>query len=454
MEETVEKRMPERLQMQDVVFVFRRFWRFLLLLPCFCTAMCVGVVLATVPASYTGSMKLMAALPAVPGGSVVTYDRLLAAERLADTDVQVIQSDSVLREVKKRLKLPMPVTELAAHISVRHIQQTQVLLLSVSAGTPKRAEQIARTAAQVAADELGRLPDAGTIQVLSDVQVASVRPDLRMIAVFSYGAGWIFALFVIFCRTAWRKEFSTAQDVERRTGLPVLASLPHVRAEWRGKCMAVPTGRKKPLLGQAVPPSFEEACWTLAFRLSLILPEKPRRVVIAGAQSGEGRTTTAFHLAKALADQKQRVLLMETDFRHPVLASDVYIASASSAGLADMLEKAVPCTDQILFLPEYGFSVLPAGRTLPSPMCFLNTPYMQHLLEELADAYDWILMDSPPLCSCADAAALGHEAEGVVLVVRACATPENAFQRACDQLSGAKVRILGCVLNDCGKPNR
>lgn len=457
MEEAEQSKGLERLHLRDVGLVFHRYLLLFLAAPLVCAGVGAGAAHLLFPVSYQASVKLMVA--PVPAGGAITYDRMLAAEQLAATDAQVLKSNRILQQVKKNLHLPVSAMELSSHISVQHIQQTGVLFVSVDADTPGQAVQTVRELSEVATDSIARMDNAGTIQTISDPEADSVphAPNLGTAAGICYAAGWAVAIFIALFHANWRKGYGTAQEVEERTGLPVLGVLPHAKVQTvtGGGKMPAPLFQQcdpMPLLSQNVLPAFEETCWTVCNQLSELLPQKPRRVLLASALRGEGRTTVAVNLAVILAQKGMRVLLLETDFRHPVLSQQLHVPPPLPGGLAAILENGASCTEQTVFLKDYGFFFVPVGMARRHPMALIGSPPMEKALDCFSKEYDWIIMDSPPVCQFGDASVLGCKADGALLVIRQWSTPETSFQTARDRLARAGVRILGCILNDCTFP--
>ena len=73
---------------------------------------------------------------------------------------------------------------------------------------------------------------------------------------------------------------------------------------------------------------------------------------------------------------------------------------------------------------------------------------MEKRIEELRDAYDMVIIDSPPIIAVTDAVLLGKRADGLLLVVRCTSTPRAAAKHAMSILDNARVPVLGAVLND------
>jgi Mrp family chromosome partitioning ATPase len=78
----------------------------------------------------------------------------------------------------------------------------------------------------------------------------------------------------------------------------------------------------------------------------------------------------------------------------------------------------------------------------------LGSQAMRNLLEELRAKFEVILFDSPPVLAVTDAAVLGAQIDGVILVISAAETTRNAENRAKTLLNNVRAQILGSVLNN------
>jgi protein-tyrosine kinase len=166
-------------------------------------------------------------------------------------------------------------------------------------------------------------------------------------------------------------------------------------------------------------------------------------VMIASAVPAEGKTLTASNLALTLSESyRKRVLLIDGDLRRPAI-HQVFRINASS-GLSDGL--AAPRDSKLVVRRISSYlTVLPAGRPDADPMAALISGRMRELIEEAREAFDWVIIDTPPLLLLPDAHLVAAIADGVVLVVRAESTPHALVKRAREAIGRA--RILGVVLN-------
>lgn len=168
-----------------------------------------------------------------------------------------------------------------------------------------------------------------------------------------------------------------------------------------------------------------------------------RILMVTSASPDDGKTLTAVNLALVLSESyNRRVLLIDADLRRPSLGNVADVTDAP--GLSDALKAA---TEQKLAILEVTPTLwlLPAGRPDPDPIGGLTSPRMQHILEEAAGRFDWVILDAPPLAPMADANLLAKMVDGALFVVRAGRTPHAAVHAAIGSLG--RERILGVVLN-------
>ena len=166
-------------------------------------------------------------------------------------------------------------------------------------------------------------------------------------------------------------------------------------------------------------------------------------VMIASAMPAEGKTLTAANVALTLSESYgRRVLLVDADLRRPALHQVFQVSNA--LGLADGLEAEA---DRPLPLIEFSplLSVLPAGKPQADPMRLLVSGAMRRVLAEAGEAFDWVIVDTPPLGIVSDAHLLAEMVDKVVLVVRATVTPYDQVTAATNRLGREK--IMGVVLN-------
>jgi capsular exopolysaccharide synthesis family protein len=201
---------------------------------------------------------------------------------------------------------------------------------------------------------------------------------------------------------------------------------------------------KERLMSAAGDPALGEQFKRLA--AALLHGQKQGRLkllMVTSAIPGEGKSMTALNLALVLSESyHRRVLIIDADLRHPGVsgAANVQVERGLSEALRAPQEQQVP-------LVQLGerLTLLPAGRPDPDPLSGLTSERMQRILEEAAEQFDWVIVDTPPVDAAADAGLLCPMLDACLFVVRARQTPHEAVQRAVESIG--QERIFGVVLN-------
>lgn len=176
-----------------------------------------------------------------------------------------------------------------------------------------------------------------------------------------------------------------------------------------------------------------------------LLNQGCKKIVISSSMAGEGKTTTAVHIAVSLAQMNSKVILLDTDFRKPKVNQFFHLDS--TPGLTNFLGHMADF-DNIVQRTDYPtLSVICAGATVPNPSEMLASAGMSQILAKLENQYDYIVMDTPPLNIVVDAMQLIKQSDGVVLVVRASSSTYPELNRTIKGLEMVDAKILGFVLN-------
>jgi polysaccharide biosynthesis transport protein len=249
-------------------------------------------------------------------------------------------------------------------------------------------------------------------------------------------------------------------DIESLTGLPSLAvvpSLPGLNANQsrfsrlaRDAAPQSASGPRVELLSYIQPKSQISEAFR-ALRTSLLLSQAdhpPQVILVTSALPREGKTTAAVNLAVTLAQLGDRTLLMDSDLRKPGIRRALNLTVGKEVGLSSYLA-GVSTLDEVM-IPHPTINNLVAlttGPVPPSPADLLSSHRMREAIVELRHRFKFIVIDSPPVMAATDPVILSALTDGVLLVVRSCETPKEAFTRTRDLLAAVKCRLLGVVLN-------
>ena len=347
--------------------------------------------------------------------ALVRNQARLAQKQLADLDTVIARFDAQFK------KLPQAQLEVVALTrSSQVLAQIYMFLLQ------KQEEAALQKAGTVTNNRI--LDHAET----SDQQVKPVpRTDLALglfLGLFG-GVAWVIGGALL--APGYRSEEELRQ---RYPDLNIYALLPHFHRR----------GQAAPFQPVDVRSGFGEAIRLL--RANLYLSQRAgqdRTWMITSAASGDGKSTVCYELTHALALEGKRVLLVDADIRKP--HAHEMLACRQSPGLSDLLagrERWQACVQRIEAL---GFDVLPAGQVPPNPADLVGSGHLGTVIGELREAYDYVLIDTPPFPLVSDALLIARHVERVLSVVRLGKTPRGAFSEHCRRLPP-----MGLLVNDLG----
>ncbi len=239
------------------------------------------------------------------------------------------------------------------------------------------------------------------------------------------------ALFVEYLDNTVR----SAEDLEMKTGMPVLGVIPPARNRGTSIDMAM---LKEPR--QAAAESYR------ALRTSIILSSEegpPRSLLVTSTAPEEGKTATAVNLAVGLAQSGYSVLLMDADMRKPRV--NAIFDLPNEHGLSTALQGVEPPAPQDVGIAN--LKVLTSGPAPDNPSELLGSKRMDALLRELVGAYEIVVVDSPPFLTVADGLVLARKMDAMLVIARSEHSTYDGVKRGLKALRDINVRPLGLVLN-------
>lgn len=174
-----------------------------------------------------------------------------------------------------------------------------------------------------------------------------------------------------------------------------------------------------------------------------------KKIVLTSCGASEGKSFMAMQIMLNLASRGKRVVLVDADLRRSYLVKkyDIRMESNKVQGLAHYL--AGYCeAESVIYATNTGNAyIIPAGRDVANPIPLLETPQFSELLDRLAQQFDLVLVDVPPVGLVVDAASIARHCDGVVLVVEYNKTRRRELIEAKHQIDQSDCPILGCVIN-------
>lgn len=169
-------------------------------------------------------------------------------------------------------------------------------------------------------------------------------------------------------------------------------------------------------------------------------------IMVTSCLQSDGKTTVSFGIAKAFAEDGQRVLLLDTDLRKSVMARRL-LGEDVSLGTTCVISKTNSFEECVCKTQFSNLDILFAGVVPPNPVELLGSSAFVQLLDELKAQYDMIIVDTPPLGAVIDAAVVAKNCDGSVLVICANTISRHFAKNVLEQLEKSGCPVLGTVLN-------
>jgi len=495
----------EGLDIRDYLSVLRRQWLVIALFAA--TGLLLALVYSTMQTPiYTARAEVLVQ-PATGGSSGARLDQLISL----DTEARLVTSAPIAQLARERLGSESSITELLKHVSVRTTpetfildvlfwdaraeqaaqganafaeayldykresaleeisrqrsqieeqiaelrqqerEQTRILDSSVPGSSEYRTAQAAldRLEVQVAvlASQLASVPglvDPGDVILPATAPTAPSSPKHPLNAGIGLFLGLFLGIVVAFIRDRGDDRVHDRRDLSLYLRVPVLAYIPHVR------------GHRAQLSGRLFVENEPRSPAAEAYRtartsiLSLAARRDAKILAIVSPMQREGKTTTSANLAAALGHTDRSVLVVSADLRKPSLHE--YFGVPNVGGLSDVLLGETDLDKAIARSSLPNVWVLPGGQIPARPAELLQSPIMAEVLTELRQAFDFVVLDCPPILGLADCLAIVPMADAVFMVVQAEQSRGGAIAEATDQIERVGGRLDGAILNNIRVP--
>ncbi|MDQ6807063.1 MAG: polysaccharide biosynthesis tyrosine autokinase [Actinomycetota bacterium] len=289
------------------------------------------------------------------------------------------------------------------------------------------------------------------VQAQAPIPGAPSSPKPVRDAVIAAILGLIIGMLISFARNALDRRLVAVDEIIDTLQLPMLG---HVHADTLG------IGRS----GDGNHTEFDgldmEAFRMLRQSVDFLAESHGGKLLITSATPSEGKSTVALGLALVYAAVGRRTLLVECDLRQPVLAARLGLRKtpglsqylASTAAPPDVLQVvAVSTATDSSGNDSRSLTCIVAGNSTSEPAELLGSDRFAEFMKEAAQAYDVVIMDSPPVLAVVDARELAEHCDRVVMCVRAHQTTRQEGLAGAAALLRMPARPTGLVVTGIGK---
>ncbi len=173
-----------------------------------------------------------------------------------------------------------------------------------------------------------------------------------------------------------------------------------------------------------------------------------KKIVVTSSVPNEGKSFIAMNLWRAMALTGKKVLFVDCDLRASEII-DIYDIHSSDTfyGIAHALSGQCPVQEVMYKTNVPNGYMIPSVNAVSNPSTLLETKYFKEVLDQVAEVFDYVIIDTPPAGTVADALAIGKVADGNIVVVRSGYTKKALVKDTLDSLKITNKPLLGIVLN-------
>ena len=382
------------------------------------------------------------------GGSTGAYANLSQTQRLAESFKTVLNSDVLKKKAAEQLGMD----SFSGDVSVAIVRETNLLTVSVSAGTVVDAfglvnallDQYPSVTANVLGKVVLEIFEAPAYPAYPSV---SFQGSAVMKKAFLAGTG---AMIVLFALLSYFKDtVKNEKEVEAKLDTGLFASVPHERKYKNIKSMLRRKRKKLWVTEPSVGFGFSETMKKI--RTKLIYQQRKtgaKVLAVSSAGPGEGKSTLAVNLALMFAQYPRKVLLIEGDLRESRLSSclDISPEDVKSWGVCAAAKGDLEST--VHYCKDHGFYVMVNNEKVPHSTDVLASGRVAGFIEKMKEEMDLIIIDAPHVKGRADADVWVRMADMCLMVVRQNRMLSKYINDSIDILEGHGHKLLGCVFND------
>ncbi|MBR0431268.1 polysaccharide biosynthesis tyrosine autokinase [Candidatus Saccharibacteria bacterium] len=379
-------------------------------------------------------------------GSAATLNDINASQKLVTTYGEIAKSELVLNQVIENLGLHVDVKELSKSLTIKPVEDTSILSITVKDLNAKLSATIANEIAKVFSEEVKKIYNIENVTQLSVAVVPTVSSNNTLtrdlilavaIAILTVG-GFAFLRFYL------DDTIKQGDDVEKIIGLPVTGYV------LRGDVQPRRVGSE--LIVERAPKAIvSENIKSLRTNLQFTaVDQNIRTILMTSSNAGEGKSFVSANLAISFAQADKRVLLIDCDLRRGRIHK--LFGAVNTLGLSDLLASDLKSFSKYVRPTKMkNLDIITCGTYPPNPSELLASKKNKRLIKILSDFYDVVILDGAPVGGLADSVILSSFVDETLIVVKDAHTSKTELLAAKDSLDKVGARIAGLVFNMVNK---
>ena len=378
----------------------------------------------------------------IDNSTAATLNDINASQKLVTTYGEIAKSELVLSQVIKNLNLRESVNELSKNLTIKPVDDTSILSISVKNLNARTSAMIANEIAKVFSAEVANIYKVENVTQLSTAETPelpsnnTLTRDIMLAVVISILGVAAFA----FIRFYLDDTVKYGEDVEKIINMPVAGRIlkSDVKAKRVGSEIIVERAPKA-----LVTENIKSLRTNLQFTS---VDEELNTILVTSTNPGEGKSFVSSNLAASFAQADKKVLIIDCDLRKGRLHR--IFGVPNTEGLSNLLASNLRNFAKFIKPTKIpNLDIITCGTYPPSPSELLASKKNKRLIEVLCDYYDIIIFDGAPIGGLADSVILSSLVDETLIVVKDANTTKADFATAKDSLDKVGAKVAGAVFN-------
>ena len=390
---------------------------------------------------YEATTELFVTTGDIPRALEQAYEgERYAADRMRSYS-RILAGPVGAEAVRRELALTESPESIASRISVGVPPNSVLAEVTVTDPSAERAQAIANALGARAQQLIDRLEaPVGTSPLVATVTRPAELPGSPAVPLSIYlllGGllGFVAGIAAALVRDRMDERLIIGSDASAAARAPVLGRIPQSSGQ-----------RRSPVIDRDPASAQAESYRALRANLLAVAEEHERRVIaITSAVAEEGGTEVTANLGLAFVQTGATVALVDANLHSPRL--DRLLGLESEFGLVDILTGRLSLDLALNGSPARGLQLLSGGRPGRDATELLEGEGFGAVLKELADRFDWVMVDSPPILAATDGLVATRQAGAALLVAQAGSTDSGQLREAARALDVVEAELLGVILN-------
>lgn len=296
---------------------------------------------------------------------------------------------------------------------------------------------------------IAKAGEIGNVRIVDTAvePIEPIKPKKLIVLILSLFVGGFLGTLLALLRNMMRSGIKDSTEIENNLDLPVYATVPRSPVqESRIKLLK----KKKTIPVLAVKHSDDIAIESLrSMRTAIhfaLSSAKNNLIMISGPAPEVGKSFVSTNLATILAQSDKRVLIVDADMRRGYL--NKYFNQDNQPGLAEFLNGQRDIDSIIKTTEIPNLSVVTRGKSPTNPSELLSSSKFKEFLDLIADKFDHVIIDTPPVLAVTDGIIISQFAGVNLVIARYAKTQMKELELTINRFEQVGVKVNGIILND------